>query len=645
MAGDAQTVEALNTVLNATNRCKCIFSHNFLTLNRDETNAHLNGHLRDLIALYKEKYQNETTVMSPLNCMCHPCLFVIFGLWSSSFGRKINDRSCYPQPPSENREGPPDALRRHSLVNMGTFLQAQLCYDIRPTEHNYMAYATKIAIQPGIIVLPDWRILVQTLALRPAAIVTGVKVIMKVGSEDDGSVDKCKDMEEGLLGVQTYLDKFKDNLLHNGYYRYVKANVATSTKAHFERFTPKDGSTGDIHLKVFDLNPNMTHHYNQLLQSQRFMANRDSLGNETMVNKILNAGGGGYIRRDSSRYRNLGESRVYDILSYALAFTDKNDTMKKYPPFNGDCIATVSNVLVVDQDGLALFRINEQPDASCRANLKRALASRDDKKKMIRPTVPVAAASVSNLMRIPPSPYLDPSGLPITAGNDPVKSAAEDILAKHALELTTYRQLLQGKAADMKQYFASFKDDEGNDINKDQTDVLVMAQTMYPQKVVNFNSVSTVPQSVDFGESTDEEEYMADYQSSCNMVYVKNIGFVSLHAICQKMHLTLKNTEVLLHNLIRRSSGVHSYLTKDVAKSMGIHANVTTVTIGGEQIVLNRPEEDTMVGDLYRGNTPAIVPQNNNFTEPEPDLESCLVPTFKTFAQKYTSPPKCKGLM
>ena len=620
-------VEKINELLAYAKRCKCIFSHNFFNFAQYPNK---NAHLSKLIDIYETMYKTEK-YMSSLMCVCKPCLFVIFGLLSTPYIRPIIDANCYAS--LENNT---------NLVNktydMGEYLQAHSSYDVDPNVYTQMGNAIKVAYHQGVIVLPDPVLVAQTLAMSPHVIMDGIKVIKICKAHDVYKAETVyNSVENALEAYNKFLALFDKDDFYNGYYK------ENDTTKKYEYFTPT--SIDQVHVRIHDLNTNMCQHYNQLVQTQRYLASQGPVSTENIAAKILHSGGGAYLDKSNSSYKSLGEARVYDTLSYALAFATDDDytRLKTLPPFNGDCIVTSTNILVVDHKGLALFSYKDgAKDTSCSANMRRAIK---------RPRVPVATTSVANLTRTPPTPHLDRSQL---AKEGPVPAISEAaarnavLLDKHKSEVEKYRKMLNEKKDELAKYFFLFQDDEGVKVDpKAYYPLFDQAMQMYPQDILNtVDSPYSDPmkQSLDIS-LKDQKYYSADHHALPNTVFVKHLGFITLNRICQQNHLVLKNTQVLLENIMRRRAGVLEFVELNTTGT----GKTITPTIPSVQITLNPPAAfNVNRGDAAHIHTlpgpNQMFDKDASFKEEPPNLVECLLPSFDQYNVTHTLQDKCQGL-
>ena len=620
-SGDIQVVDKIKELMNYTHRCKCIFNHNFFNFAQ---HPNKNTHLKNLIEIYEDMYKrNQENFMSSLMCICKPCLFVIYGLLNTPCVRPIADTNCYA---SSNNP-------TNKYYDMGNFLQAHSSYDVDVNVYSHMKNAITAAFHQGIIVLGAPKLMAQTLAMSPHVVMDGLKVIQLCKYNADFKFVAYDDMEKALEKYKEFLEKFSDDNFYNGYY------ILDNDKYKYS--LPKNKN--DIEVKIFDLNVNFSQHYNQLVQTQRYLSNHGPVNNENIAAKILHSGSGDYLAKSNSSYNSLSEARVYDILSYALAFMTDDDyeLLKDLPPFNGNCIVTSTNILVIDHQGRALFSYQDPADKTCAGNMKRAIKKQ---------RVAVATTATPSLTRTLPAPHLDRSKLETTVA--PVNTVARNqlLLDKHKSEVEKYRKMLKEKKEELQRYFVEFHDDDNEKVNVEKIyPILDQAMQMYPQEIlhtVDSPYAEPMQQSLDYT-LKQQKYYTADKNAQPNMVYVKHLGFVSLNRICQQTHLVLKNTKVLLENVMRRKAGLLEFIKADTTTP---HGGALTLTSHppNVQITLNPPAIMTdpqadAINTLAGPNR--ALNKDAHYQEDPPNLAECIVPGFTDFSQKHTQNDKCQGLL
>ena len=612
---------------------KCIMSHQFILL---KNVLALPPHLSKLCNIYEEMYRiyqnpDETTVlsatdgiMSVLPCMCKPCLYVIFGLRDYTIARELNDIDCTLSNIAANAST--------KKVKMGRFLHAESSYNAQIAYNPVLALNNannKASIMSGVAILPDPCIMVQLLGMDLKLSTDGIKVIQLLDAEVAVECHK-ESLDDTLKAYTNLLEKFPKELT-NGYY-------ATKKDKDGNKFYEKTNVRTEVTAKIVDVNPNIQIHYNQLLKSQEAlkMPNFD----QKLPNTILNIGSGNYLGNQGQFVHQLADARVYDILSYILAHTRKTedfeDRLKQLPPFNNTCVVSTGNILVVNKDGKAYFTC-EEPDPTKCTQLKRIVTNPLNPPSKRR----VSVAHPSNFGTKPTNPSIltNTHSTPAPPATDSHKTKLFDI---HKNEVDPYRGWLSARGPTLKNYFYKLHDDMNREIDTEEYPILEQASAFYPCKVLNAssNNHESLFLRENTGRAGDRGDLYITDDCIPNVVYMKNLGFVSLDTICDTGLLILYNCEVLIDNILRKQSGETDFLTVDAVKNKN---SINLISKRGILMSLKNPvQEASTEGAIDMSTSTALA---NNDAQPNPNLDLCLqVPNVDSYALRHTQTnPACKA--
>ncbi|KAF7683172.1 hypothetical protein TCON_1618 [Astathelohania contejeani] len=608
----------LNTIGNSS---KCVCMHAvFPNLKFEDKDFHLQR-LEELYQKAREKsLQN---IYKSLSAICLPCLYVKMGLISTEVVKDFHDPSC------SSKTGP-----THSY-NLGPIWHALTSFSVNQKVYPHMQNAMNISFHPGNIIIPDPKIFLQMLAMPSNLLDQGVKVIW---------VNTPEIIPEGNDQMEIY-KKFMEALpdsLDNGYYKGVMPQSNSSkpileTKTIISKPPQEFVKAGkheekDVILKIFDVNSVLNIYYSQLIQSQRRLqmkkTSMDNYGSELYLN-----------RTNFGCYAPLSTHRMHDFLAIAIALSDKPEDLKNLPPLNGECITTPHNILIINNEGRAVFtaQTDPQPSPAC-IKLKRAL--KDGKNYPPNKRFVHTSHTLTPNITLKPENPTKPDMFPDYSSVSP--QFADIAIEKHINDSQMYHKSLNMNKDNLKQYFTEFNDDLNNMINLDTINIstLDIAIGMYPNKILDLNKNSEKPDDIDIfsDHSTDDQNILEI--TSPNVVYSMNVGFVTLKSLCSNEMLILKNTITFLQNIIFRNTGTNFIKGKNDDP-----INKTTIFTSPNYFVeIKDPTEYIEAVNKKTAVDTSILPLSQieppNLAHVDQDL--CNTMSFDQYVQLYT-PPNNQG--
>ena len=580
----------------STKRKPCAFNHFIASLPDDPNNVVLMGIKNAYSRHNKTSNPNEEDYPRLFDNYCEDCCNLKLGLVPISVEKTFNTSYSCTNPMS--RKG-------NVRYNIGPFMAANNPYKSRD---EYLHHPSQnIGINPGCIILPTGKLLMQILSLKLELLVDGLKVIQIMTSEKNITnpdayfrfiirnndnlsngyyiIDNTKDLKRmNSKDKQVGMGKYYDQLVTNNiefiktiYPTQQRADPHTSGLNYIPEIDDEDNydnenifqngtvmkfvnaeetvDPSEIKMKVFDINPTLIRHLQTILNIQAYLNGvRGSLSNKSYLDSV------------NPHKSALLERFYHDLLT--MAFTNEQHHAKflSIPPLNDKCVFATQNVLLLNKDGdiIMIEKENEDTEIKSTCSMFNKLITKNYPNHSSRLITPTAASGSVNTQGILPSSGISTHFLSnikknLTKADEDVKDKYQYIFEEHKDLVSEYHSKIKGNSENLYNYFHEFKDDMNNDI-LDQAGyemILEFASLMYPEKILR-NSFNKKHHSLDYTVSNTTAPRV-DEEVSPNVAFAGGIGFVTLTNICDYSALTLKNTSVPLNNLINRCSNNANY--------------------------------------------------------------------------------------
>lgn len=317
----------------------------------------------------------------------------------------------------------------------------------------------------------------------------------------------------------------------------------------------------DICMRVFDFNPVLITYFRTMFNIQG-QVDKDY---EIKNNKI------NYNFLDEQPHL-LSQNRLithtfYDFMSLAFLGELNQENLMKIPPFNKKCILGPSNILFINKHGNAIM-VSDFPKYSSEcASYNYLLKLMEDSPinhKLIATTsntnltysgnVPKAKFSSEAIKDLYKS-MVEYDKIIINDDDNNKLMNQDTQRNKDFIEQRTdiFKEVhtkLKNSTDIFKSYFYEFNDDINEKVNfKGKEFVYDTARKIYPHLVLNAKN-NKKQQTLDFSVKHGKKSVVDEIPP--NIVYVNNLGFVSLSNICNGSPLILKNSTVYLQNLYNR---------------------------------------------------------------------------------------------
>ena len=321
-----------------------------------------------------------------------------------------------------------------------------------------------------------------------------------------------------------------------------------------------EADKSDIGMKIFDLNPILINYIQSMINIEANLQKESKKRSETDDNYYLN----------HTPSFHLVNGTFYDLLAMAF-FTEMNhDSLLDIPPLNDMCVFCQNNIMIVNKNGNCIM-VSKEEDLENDKNIctlfRRVL--RTQQTPLSHKIVNTVSSKNVSLRGNPPQSKFNVETLEsVTKGiqhtrnidkKEIIKSKYGRLLNHHEHESQEYHQSLKNSSDGLKNYFCVFKDDMDDNVELKGNEVIFdIAANIYPETVTQSSS-NKKTYTLDFSQKSVSKPIIdRDFQP--NMVYVKNLGFVTVLSVCDMANFTLKNTEVYLENLIGR--GNKNYINK-----------------------------------------------------------------------------------
>ena len=565
----------------------CAFNHFVTNLPDDPNNVVLMG----IKNAYRKNNTNPNEEDYPrlFDNYCEDCCNLKLGLVPISVEKTFNTSYSCTNPMS--RKG----NQRH---NIGPFMAANNPYKSRDEYSHHPSQ--NIGINPGCIILPVGKLLMQILSLKLELIVDGLKVIQVMSSEksvnnpwayfrfiirnnenlNNGyyTIDGTKDHKKmNLKEKQLNMGKYYDQLITNSA-EIIKEIGSSSNENHesglnhipdidnddnynkeniFQNGTvmkfvepEQTVNPSDIKMKVFDINPTLIKHLQTILNIQAYANGvRGNVSHKSYLDSV------------NPHKTALLERFYHDLLTMAFTNEQNHDKFIDIPPLNDKCVFATQNILLLNEDGDVIMVEEEDKELAGKSSCSmfNKLITQNYPNHNTRLITPTAANGTVNTQGILPNSrishnFLTNIGKSLNKLDDTVREKYQYIYEEHKDLVSEYHGKIKGNSENLYNYFHSFTDDMDNDIlDKEGCEmILQFASLMYPEKIYR-NSFNKKHHSLDYSVSNMDAPRV-DQEVTPNVVFAPGIGFVTLTNICDYSVLTLKNASVPLNNLINRCS-------------------------------------------------------------------------------------------
>ena len=557
---------------------------------------------------------------------CSPCTILKLGLITDNIRKPMESKSCTFNP---SRSG-------NAYYDFGKFIHGIASYNVDKNKHPDIGnYSETIAFPPGVVILPNSKIITQILGMDINKIaVGGVKVCM-INSEEtnvsDGTImtrflarnrtldcgyyirDKSLDMKNyntSSKGKKTGQNEIPDisdlytqlKMFLDRYNRQLnKVSHGSNTNRPFGTSKDHDDKTDvndlyiasvddedvfdednifqngepmtralpdekydpqDIGMRVFDINPalisylvNMLNIQGQVEEEHQRNLEKNKKNTENTLNKLI----------DQETHFLSGNRLVnhtfFDYLCLAFFNEIHPEKLCELPPFNGECILSHSNILFVNKNGDSIM-INKNPDiGTCTMynRLIKLMGGSSIKNKFIstasntnltqRGTVPRATFSPEAINQLFQGMIKGDNQKDKLLEHE--KKLYNEFVTQNANIFKDEHNKIKNSSDIFQNYFCEFLDDANEPVDFKNNEVVYdTARKIYPQTIID-NRRNRLQISLDYSVKNDDMSII-DEQHQPNVVYVKNLGIVSLISVCNHSPLVLKNASVLLPNLRNR---------------------------------------------------------------------------------------------
>ena len=341
-----------------------------------------------------------------------------------------------------------------------------------------------------------------------------------------------------------------------------------------------------IKMKVFDFNPILVRYLQTLVNieynKEKLKQRRDSSIAPTYFHNTNNE-------------RRLVDSAIYDIMSLAFYLSSNHDQFLDIPPLNDACMFFTHNFILINKHGDPIMVQKQKPGNTSSCHMFNKLVTKHYPNTNSR-IIPNAANTRPNIQGILPDPKLSDRlshDIEVSIDNmaradntlDSVRDRYKHIIEEHKENVSDSQSRTKCRAEHLNNYFYFLKSDMERDIlgEDGNEDILKIGVNMYPEHVYR-NSANRKHHPINFDQAYVDRPRL-DSVLYPNTVYVDNIGFCSLTNICHNSVLTLKNSSVVLNNMVNRCSNIENY--KCYHKHDMEHSDDDAYDNTGENIIEN----------------------------------------------------------
>jgi len=320
-----------------------------------------------------------------------------------------------------------------------------------------------------------------------------------------------------------------------------------------------------------------------------------------------------------------------------------HDKLLSVPPLNDKCLYAPQNILIVNRKGEAIMVEPKRDEESTCTIFNKVL--KDPEFPFSHRIISTVSTRNVNMKGNPPkSKFNIKTGESISKGAakymanrdtmDETRAKHGNLFDFHKNQAKAYHQNIKNNIDSYRHYFCEFNDDFDERVDLAEYGVVYdVAKNMYPQTVLDSTS-NKRKHSLDYKIITSTKPVI-DHNVSPNVVYVKNIGFVSLLPICDGTPLILKNSTVYLQNLIRRDNKNLNFITKD---------SESCKYKGDDDDDLTQTFVSVNVGSIpkrKKSDLPGLVKLCGNNLKFDDQaymrMQKCNTPNFNEFANKYSN--------
>ena len=666
---------------------KCSLSHMIHTVANDAGN-YLLDQFQKTFQEFNERDVNEKNDRL-FETFCDVCVYQKLGLYSDDVVKKLQGFTC-----RSNR-----SEKAGTDFNLGSFIHAVNPYKTNQSSHPLLSSthpSERMAFPPGSVIIPSGKILVQLLALPLEMLTRGGLKIIQINSEEIGvtnpdvyarfmarnpkldcgyykrtktedeikALNKKPDAGYNPTDLQTstgiagslnatlagkMVPKLKANVNQVGLQHIPSIDANFNFRNIFSNGEPtefvkpdQEAQQDEILMKVFDLNPVFIAFLQNVINIQSHLQKHKNVNKKSDHRED-------YLR-PWANVPPLVSSTFYDILSLAFMSETNPEKLLEVPPLNDKCLFAQQNILVVNKNGDCIMSEDTSSDAdTTRCTVFNRVLKHPDipvSQRIVPTATPKNVDIRGNLpsSKNPSAEYLKNlqkgySEYDTANKKESLKQKYKDIWDHHQSLSQTYHKSLRINAESIRNYFCSFKDDMNNDVPfKDNEIVFDVAINMYPQRITDANP-NKQRYSLDFSKKATSRPVI-DETNSPNVVYVRNVGFVSIMSICDEAPLVLGNTEVNIQNVMKKE-------TKNFPEASSTNCGYSGLDDdGGPVASLNKvdikqiPSKRKIDGavNLSRG-------RNDAFEGDYTKMAKCETQSFSQYLSTYSNSMENKGCL
>ena len=694
-----KTIEALSE--------DCVMSHLITQLVPNNIHFKSSDRVYNIFKNHLEKHVQDR-IDRTFVPFCMPCTLLKFGLISDDIQKPMANNAC-----TFNQSKSGD-----TYFNFGKFIHGYAVNKIDTDQHpDFGKYSETIAFPPGVIIIPNSKIITQITDMDVNKITMGVKVCM-INTEErnvtngavmtrflarnrtldcgyyvrDKSIDmknynasnkgkktnlnQLPDISEMNKELRLFLDKYNRKLFSvdpdsnrsfgtstyhddktdvNDLYipsvdddnNFNPENIFQNGEPLKHALPEESYQPDDIGMRIFDINPALISYLVNMLNLQSQVEDQHKKKLKIKYNsdnKSLN------ILDPETHF--LSNNRLinhsyYDFLCLAFFNELHQEKLCQLPPFNGECILSHSNILFVNKYGESIM-INKNPDlGKCTMynRLMKLMEGSNIKNKFI-PTA--SNTSLTQSGRVPRAVFTVDAINELFQGMikgdneknkvlDQDKKLYNEFVTQNANIFKEEHNKIKNSSDILENYFCKFEDDIYEPVEFENNEMAFdTARKIYPQVILD-NRRNKMQITLDYSVKNTEESII-DQQHQPNVVYVKNLGFVTLTNICNNSPLILKNTSVLLPNLRNRFTKNKNAIISNISgckrkAGLDIDDDLEDYILPKAQIIADLPEK--------RKPIPGII----DLTGEESDLDylghlrrkDCIGPGIRDYMNKFTN--------
>lgn len=330
----------------------------------------------------------------------------------------------------------------------------------------------------------------------------------------------------------------------------------------------------DITMKVFDMNPV----FNLFCQFLANIVQHDKEELRRQNSSRLKFKKNGIFQKDNESGENLIDGLIRDMLILSFALESNHEKFFDLPPLNDKCSYNTNNILFINKYGKAIMEPPKRKDAvdtnakdlSCSCFNRLVTKAYPGHPSKLIPTIAISNANSTGII-----PHVPVNTETLLKHFKKSKEAIDEEQAKSpkekykelfedtSKEVEEFHELLISKSDNFNNYYCEFKDDMNEDVlsmNENQS-ILAVGANLYPQNIYR-NTGNKKHHPLDYSQTL-SNLIPLDTVTTPNTTYARGIGFVSIDSICDGGILTLKNSSVMLQNIINRCNNNYNFKRSD----------------------------------------------------------------------------------